>query len=237
MRRLITICAALGMVLVTGPANADVTLSFDSLPSAQGWTFMGDAPESSYSLVDGMLRQNTIIGQNGVPGAGYCISGPQVTEGYFKIDFRARVTDYQMYNYAADGHPECNNDFGFGVCIRGTSGSALIGISPTEIAFDNQTNGWHFQTALIADNTTFHDYRMEGMLAAGGSFSLYRDGVFLGSAPIRADAVNPRALLLGDMTAGASAIADITAYSYTNVPEPATLLLITLGGFVLRRRK
>ncbi|WP_291997084.1 PEP-CTERM sorting domain-containing protein [Candidatus Accumulibacter sp. ACC012] len=108
---------------------------------------------------------------------------------------------------------------------------AAINLSPTAIL--DETNA---ATLATLDNTTFHDYRLEG--AFGSGYQLFVDNALIGSGSIGAYPVN--LLLLGDSGSFGGGRAEISAFSFHQsalIPEPATLLLVLSGLGVLSSRR
>jgi hypothetical protein len=125
------------------------------------------------------------------------------------------------------------NTFGLMVGIVGPGGEAAIGIATTSISAVCQTG---IQPVISnIDNTSYHDYLLVGSVAPGGTYSIYRDNDFLALSDLVANdgALPSGTLFVGDGTVGANAVADITSYSCTIVPEPATFILLGIGAFTL----
>lgn len=210
-----------------------VTLNFANLPSSQGWAYGGTDLESQFfSVNNNVLHQDTITNNStGVPGAGgggYSYAGSElIADGLFDIQLRVRVTAYSMYDYG----PGIYNGAGFAVEYVSPNCAAILYISDT--CCQAGTNNPAFYTG---DNTGYHDYRMTDNL--NGTYTVYRDSIAVGILPIiyEVTGYSMPHLLLGDATGGANAIADIAAFSYTTIPEPATVLLLAVGGTMLRKR-
>ncbi len=184
-----------------------ITLSFNSLPSAQGWTYESDGvpdsdgvPETSiFSVSNGVLTQNTL-------------PAPFTTEVYelrgaidltvpFTISVRARVLANSRID---DVHP-------YGFCFAAETGaeSFAIGLSPGRIE-----DSFARELSTTIDNTTFHDYRLSATPGVGYEF--FVDGVLVATGP-PLSFVTPSRLLFGDCTRARGALAEITSYSVTNL--------------------
>jgi hypothetical protein len=234
-----TILLVVAMVfLAANAAMAEtlINLDFNSLPSTQGWNYVaiGNSLGESdvFSVSDGVLHQDTLAA--GFPGPGgndYEYTGASNMSN-FSIQIRVRVTDYDT---------PYMNPFGFMVGIEGPGGEASIGITPTYIGSCHYF--WNPTAIFSGDNTGYHDYLLVGSVATGGSFSVYRDGVFLESTSLLSiPEVVPGTLFFGDGTGTANAVADVASCSFSYVPEPSTLVLIGIGavsllGYGWRRRR
>jgi hypothetical protein len=87
-----------------------------------------------------------------------------------------------------------------------------IGLGTTRIE-DNSGN----VLSTSIDNTQFHDYVLEATPFVG--FNFYVDGVLVATgAPRYGDW--PNAILLGDLTRGTGAHAEITAYTFAQAVDP-----------------
>jgi hypothetical protein len=200
-------------------ATGSVTLSFTSLPSTQGWTYFSDgASETSiFSLNDGVLVMNTL-------------AGPWTAERYklaavdptlpFTITIRARILQDSGSWLCNTPNPVNGlkpNPYGFGFGATVEEEWYLIGLSTNLVAgnMDIFLNN--------ADNTAFHDYRLE--VIPGVGYVLYRDGTLLGSGPPfiipqpDPDGFLPNNLAFGDSTRGCGALAEVASYRFTQVKE------------------
>lgn len=211
--------ALIGAVLLAGSAAATtIELDFDSLPSAQGWTYRGSTPESSaFSINNGVLSMSSgYYNHYNMPGA-VNHSDP------FVLSARARVI----------------SGWGSWLHFYVTTGThlAVIGLSGDAIYYHD---GAVF--ALLAsglDNTRFHDLRMEG--APDVSARVYFDNLLLGSIPFTT--LGGDGLYFGDGGGTGAGTAEITAYRFVQnslpMPEPASSLLFVSGlaALVARGRR
>ena len=210
-----TLClAALALAIASTPAAADIDLAFDSLPSAQGWTYNGSVPEGGAYTADGTtLHLDTL--SSGDAQAAYSMSGVVNPALPFTLHTRARLID--------------------------SDGGA--------VAFSHSTGAEIFQLALFLDEvrvqgidypldcTVFHDYRFECNPTVGAE--LYVDNNLLDSfSPIPSAVAN--SILFGDGAGNpnSNVMAQITRYSFQQIPEPTTLglLVLTVVPVFLRRR-
>jgi hypothetical protein len=187
-------------------AGDSVTLSFNSLPSAQGWTYIdggSGVPESVFSVDGNMLHMDTIgVGNTGIVYLRYDAVEPGVP---FTLTVRARVTDYEVQSF--------QNPWGFSLIVYTGSKGYEVGISPNRIyAGDSVPNGQNIDVTPSQSVADWHDYRIESQ--GGDSFEVFVDDVSLGTAsPEITNA--PNSLYFGDGTAGANARVDISYYSFT----------------------
>lgn len=193
-------------VLAANPA----TLGFTSLPSAQGWIYFSDgAPETSiFSLSNGVLVQNTLAGPATVER--YKLGGVLDPSLPFTIAIRARVL--------ADSGFCPSNPFGFAFSATVEEEIYSIGLSTNRIQ-DVLGN----DLSTTADNTVFHDYRLE--VTPGVGYVLFVDGTLLGSGPPRIipqpdpDGFLPNHLAFGDSTRCQGALAEVASYRFTQVKK------------------
>ncbi len=189
-------------------ASDSVTLSFNSLPSAQGWVILNGVsgiPDTSVYSVDGnMLHMNSIgIGDTGFAYQLLNAVDPTIP---FTLTVRARVNAYEEAN------PALNNPGGFDISVFTGSEQYEVGISPKRILAGDAP----YLESTAIDVTQFHDYRIES--TGGGGFELFVDDVSLGTA-LTAISAGQNSLYFGDGTAGANADVDISYYSFTQVPD------------------
>ena len=211
----LAVCLAVfAIVAASMPAAANIDLAFDSLPTAQGWSYQGTFPEVSAYSVDGTtLHLDTMSLSDAT--AVYAMSGVINPTLPFTVQTRARLID--------------------------SDGGRLF--------FSNWTGGELFQLVLFLDKvrvqgsdypldcTVFHDYRFECNPTVGAE--LYVDNNLLDSFTPNPSAM-ANSILFGDgaVNPNSNLVAQITRYSFQQIPEPATLslLILTALPFALRRR-
>jgi len=207
--------AAVAFLLAGGQAAATtISLDFSTLPTAQGWTYFtsGAAESDVFSVSGGVLSMNGTL----TNAAYYKLEGVVDPLLPFIISARARVLSggQTLAFYAAT-----------------SSEFAAINLSPTRIIDETSA-----ATLATIDNTTFHDYRLEG--AFGSGYQLFVDNTLIAAGAVGAYPVN--LLLLGDSGSFGGGRAEISAYSFQQsalIPEPATLILVLSGLGVLSSRR
>lgn len=207
------LCSALitvtGLMLTIGaalPAQAQVVeLQFDTLPSAQGWTYTTSGPsESNIFSVDGTtLHQNSIgtgLGEGGTAFQYYILANAVDPAKPFTLDVRARVLESERLD---------SGGFTFGVF----TGSEIF-----EIFMDTSTIQDAFQTTVSTsiNAMVFHDYRLEGTPGVGYKF--FVDGSLVATGPPK-PVVLPNQLFIGDGTSGGNARADVTFYRFSQTQD------------------
>lgn len=194
---------------VKAVAGDSVTLSFNSLPSAQGWTYLhGTSPvaeTSVFSVDDTMLHMNTL--GMGDSGFAYLLPGVVDPTAPFSLTVRARVNAY--------GDDTNNNPWGFQIAVYTGSEGYEVGISPNRIFAGDEVTGQYLSETR--DITHWHDYRIESN--GDGFFEVFQDDVKLGTTVHARPASDYWGLYIGDGTAGANADVDISYYSFTQVPD------------------
>ena len=228
MFRLVIASVSLAALCLVSVAQAQTTsLSFDSLPTAQGWVYntgRPSVPETSIFSIDaGALKQNS-LGQSSNFIALYEKRDFADTSRPFVLALRARVLEEDNVEQSH-----------FGFCFGFETGTKAysIGIGTNII---KAPNGPILSSTI--DNTQFHDYRYEG--TPDGSYSLYVDDNLIATGSALAYNSSNR-LFLGDGTTGTNARAEITRFTYTAVPAPSALITLLIGvvpgvGVLLRRR-
>lgn len=223
MRRApVLLFAALSLVL-TRPALAaplDLTLTFNSLPSAQGFTYLANGvnagvPETSVFSVDGTrLLQNTIGQTISSAGGGLYyqrLNGITTTEPK-RILVSARCIATTPSSLATSG--EGSFIFGF---AHGSVQYAF-GLTTTRVSVLQSTG-----TVLLPgtyDNTQFHDWSYEWF--PGGSWSIRRDGVQIATGSGGGSLAINR-VFFGDGTSGSNAQGEVRYYRFTqDLATPAT---------------
>lgn len=230
-------CSFFGGVSSSPATATTIALVFDSLPSAQGWTYTSGPstgsishPEHTVYAVDGTTLTQTMVDKalDIDATAGYEISDPLDKNLNTIFRLRARVIDYET---SGDSF-----SLGFDIQVH-TDTRFALGFTDDNVVLSS--TGGLFEIVGI-DTSVFHDYRVE-MLADGG-LSLFIDDVLRGSGVAGAAPTRPWSVRFGDRSGFENANVEITEFSITQqvVPEPATTMLLAAGlvGFgALRNRK
>ncbi len=223
--------AVLLLALSAPAAQAfSLNLDFNSLPSAQGWTYMAmgnTAPETSvFSVSGGTLYQNSQGVGSAPQGSNRYNAFNLLTPGAdYTLEFRAQVTGEES---AAP-----NNHWGFGAGFFDGTGAAFgIALGSMTVQTD-----W---AILSFDTSTAHTYRLVSharALSSAAHAELWIDGQFIsggnvgdyGSCTPLGNLCN--SVYLGDGTGGPNASGAYSSFSLasSDVPEPASLGLISLG--------
>lgn len=199
-----------------------VTLNFNSLPSAQGWTFHNGsaAPESSLFSVNGTsLHMNTIgIGET---GADYTLSNV-VNGNPFTLTVTARVTADEVFVSDCTScvpSPDAGHiGLGFGVEVGGQE--YYVGLGPGFVdAFVSP--GIEVVLSSSIDTTQYHIYMLAGNPATGG-FTLSVDGNQIGSGTAGPEPPT-NDIFVGDGTSLANATGDYTRFTFRQCPKTAPL--------------
>ncbi len=195
-----TLVVAVGGLLIANSVEAQtVTLDFNTLPSAQGWTYESDgALETSiFSVSGGILTQNTLAGP--FTFERYRLPGVVDPLFPFTIEVRARVLQ-------DSGIPP--NSFGF--CFMAGAGANFFGVGLSTNMIEDAVGN-----RVLFDNTMFHDYRLAATPGVG--YALFVDGNLVAIGPPRTE--HPDGLILGDSTRGRGALAEVTRFVFTQVLE------------------
>lgn len=230
-----------GLIAAAHGSTILVDLDFDSLPSAQGFTYRpfgsnSTAVESTVFATNGTSLIQTTSGEY------FGFSGGSIT--YFRnyaqnefpelvnyhFDLRAQVTELE-----ADLTPSSNSYLSFRQSIFFNGAGFTLGITPTELRLDGGL------VPLIGfDGTVEHDYRVEvGLSGLNYRYELFVDNVsVLQSGPIVRGLVANQ-ISFGDGTSAANSNGVRSNFVVTmNVPEPSSAWLLMLsGGLLLRRNR
>jgi len=188
-------------------------LNFDSLPSAQGWSYVSwyrtgpngdylpDLPETQvFSVSGGVLHQNSFGARLSYQGTdSYQYTGGIDETLPFTLTVRARVLAEQG-NYG--------NYYGFAFIVDFAGEAFGVGLGTNYIEDENNQ-------LISFDNTSFHDYTLKG--SPDHQYVLSIDGVQVATGRSRAAGAGPWTLVLGDSTGGKNAQADIASYTFTQV--------------------
>ena len=233
------------MISAAHGATTVLDLNFNSLPSAQGFTYsaigssVGVAESDAFS-VDGSSLSQTTVGQvynsNGLVRGGSIIyqqSYPTLdltSLANYRMDLRARATALEAASvYSSNAY------LGFRHSVSLKGAGFTLGITPTQINFGSGPI-----TPAGFDGTIYHDYRVDvELLATTAIYELFLDGASIyRSAPTVFGLVS-NTISFGDGTADANMNGDRSRFIVTtNVPETSSLLLLGAGclAFLKRRR-
>jgi murein DD-endopeptidase MepM/ murein hydrolase activator NlpD len=197
MGRVTITMAALSVVIwMALPAQAQlVELKFDTLPSAQGWTYTtSGAPESAIFSVDGATLHQNSLG-TGSAFQAYILFGAVDPTKPFTVDVRARVLQSETFQLGG---------FSFGV---------FTGTEAFEVFMDTTTIQDALSTVLSTsiDTTIFHNYRLEG--TPGGGYKVFVDGIQIANGTPRLGPF-PSEIFIGDGTSDGNARADVTFFRF-----------------------
>jgi hypothetical protein len=199
-------------VLVVPPiahaAVIDQSLTFATLPSAQGWTYAavgahaGVAEGTIYAVDGAQLFMNSMGQSNGTSGGSILyglLSGITNTESK-QIRIRARCLQVEGSTNAPIGQ----GGFHFGFTVNNANYGAAI--TPTKVCLLLSTGYFVFATNF--DNSTaFHDYILE--YTGGTNSRIWRDGVLIGTSTTGFPVAQANRASFGDGTGGANAQVEI----------------------------
>ena len=196
---------------------AVVTLGFNSLPSAEGWTYIAEGPshggqlESNIWSTDGTTLTMSTMGSPLLPSSRntYSQTGIVNTVNPFEVTWRSRVLD-----------SEGSVAGGWGVGVAVGQRQFTVGFITNAI--------WIADSQMPFDATAFHDYRLTGTPGIN-TFSLYIDNVLFANGRSFQKFAVGNYVLFGDLTSAANARAQLQAFTFRQVPEPATMLLAVFG--------
>lgn len=186
-----------------------VTLDMSTLPSAQGWTYTAVGPSHGGQLETNIwATSGTVLSMNTMPSALVSPSGNYYIQTNLVnaiddiiLSWRSRVLESE---FIASSH--------YGWALNFETGSQGINVG-------FETNGIVLGTGslLAFDATGFHDYRVE-FTPGESSFDLFIDNSLFASGSASVSALNR--ILFGDGSGASNARAEMTSYSFVQVPEP-----------------
>jgi hypothetical protein len=196
---------------------AVVTLGFNSLPSAQGWTYSAEGPSHSTQLesniwsTDGTTLTMSTMGSPLVPPSQntYAQNGIMNTVNPFDVTWRSRVVE-----------SEGTVAGGWGVGVAVGAQQFTVGFITNAILIDG--------SQIPFDATAFHEYRLTGKPGTN-TFSLYIDNILFANGRSFSKFAVGNYVLFGDLTGGANARAQLQALTFRQAPESATMLLAVYG--------
>jgi len=212
--------------LLGSVANASpVSLDFDSLPSSQGWEYVGVWGEQGQYLQPEtdvfQIQNNSLIQTSSVnEGARYFYrwTFDQAYSHGFEIDIRARVLDFDPQSDGA----------GFQFQLS----SQPLGSVLSLFLYDSYLDWFYVSqsgtvNSVVYDNSQFHDYRFR--LTDAGSLQFTVDGQLIATQNIAPGAFVPNQIYFGNLTGDKSDRVEIARLSVKPVPVPAGLSLLMLG--------
>jgi PEP-CTERM motif len=229
------------MVLVAtlgaGAASADtVTLQFNSLPSAQGWTYNsgGGGSETSIFAADGTrLNQNTLGVVDPVGGGSYYTRGVTLAPtGDFTLFVDATLNSFE----GSDQGGGTTYPFSFAFGLTGT----YFGVAGQRLGLYSDGGGVEYTDFAPGFSPLgAHAY---AIARSGGVVTLTADGVTLFSG----SRVGDGSLIIGDGTKFSNALGSYSRVVFASgrvvtpaVPEPASWALMVAGfglfGAAMRR--
>ncbi|MEF8755786.1 MAG: PEP-CTERM sorting domain-containing protein [Accumulibacter sp.] len=229
---------ALAALLLTAGSEANalnLTLDFQSLPSAQGWTFatnnshLGNAAESlvySTCTADGLpalCMDSTQLPYSNSDGSAFWYTRADLElSNPFTVLMRARLLEEVF-----QGFPSGRNAFGLFIDAYTGSGLAQFGVGADPSRIQSHVKNYA-EILTPFDTRQWHDYRF--VVQPGGAFELFVDGATtpIVSGPLLPSSLD-QALNFGDGTSFNAVRAEITMFQVTQVPEPSTSLMVSLG--------
>ncbi len=234
LKTLVSVGAMVGAVQAPSYA-ATIALDFGSLPSAQGWTFatnnqrLGNAAEGlvyKTCTADGLpalCMDSTQLPYSNLDGSAFRYSRADLElSNPFTVSMRARVLEEVF-----QGFPSRRNAFGLSIDAYTGSGLAAFGVGEDPARIQSHVNNYA-EILTPFDTRQWHDYRF--VVQPGSGFELFVDGAItpITSGPLLASGLG-QALSFGDGTSFNAVRAEITMFQVTQIPEPSTSLMVSLG--------
>ena len=214
----LTLICSLAIALLapeSAQASSSFSLQFNSLPSAQGWTYFqaGSIPETSAISATGTSLIQDTIGTGFTDSPNYAMFGVVDGSEPFQLTVRARILAY-----------EGTQSFGFFFDVRTAAPNQeyAIGFTPSSVV-DPLGNG------VAVDTTVFHTYVLRA--TPGGSYTLDIDGHFAFGGPFSATGGALNAVQFGDGNAtGANAQAEVTQLEFSQGAAAAAVTGVSPGS-------
>ena len=177
-------------------------LDFDSLPSAQGWTFLGDTlAENEAFFVDGTRLVQRTVGSGASASARYQMGSVADPNKRMMLSLTARVLGHEDLSGGSVG-------LGFNVFVSDGAFSHRLALTDALIQVGGQFYG--------LNTTESHDYGFE--LHPGGNFDLYVDGVMFATG-VGSESISGNKIFFGDSTGHENTDAEVTTFSFVVGPN------------------
>lgn len=223
--------------------GAAISLDFNSLPSAQGWTFVNlghpGVDEEDVFMVDGTMLMQRTFGV-GFGGEG---NGQSLRYEHPIMPFPSGIYALEWTSETIRTERDTDNTAGFFFGFRIGSDQYSVGFRADLAGNDHHMrapNGTNVSVDHDFDSTVAHTYRIEADSVAR-TYTVSIDGnpvpALTGLTPL-VTAGTTNIILFGDATNSANADGNIKSLSF--VPEPSRALLLVIGTCVMltnRRRR
>lgn len=229
-------CFVTPMAILLATASAQAQLHADTfdvslMPSAQGWGYYplnsGLTEAQVYATNGTVLTSNTM--GNGYQGQGANFVYDAAATGSFTanldwiVEARVRVLQGELWSF----------HYGFSIGAHFDNMAASVGIMPSTWQ-DHSLNGGG------RDNTQWTLWRVETD-RANGVFRVFADGNLLATRALSVGPVSgpypDHYYFLGDATGGANAHAEVSSWSFRQVPAPGVLGVVGVAGLLTARRR
>lgn len=232
----------------TSATAGTVVLGFNSLPSAQGWTYVATGAARSnpdtrfFSPTGTSLRQDTIGIDTSAAGGNYYVRPVTMQpSGDFSLRVSASVTAFEGQGNARRAAAAATNPFGFSFGVWTPGGYSVFGIAGAQFAYIGPD-----LTPVYVDFPAGFDLAATNeylLTRAGSNVTFSINGVTTLTGSTAGTGNLGSYLLLGDGTGFANARGSYSAFEFVSgpVPEPASWLLmiggVALVGGAMRRRR
>jgi hypothetical protein len=209
-------------VSVAGTAAANViTLDMASLPSDQGWEYNTSGVHAGTAEADIVSTDGTTLRVDTMGEPAETIPS-NATYRRTDVVGDAPLTILEWTSRTLDHEGLSDGYIAFFAGFRINTRDCAVGIMPDQIMVRNGAG----VTLIDMDATTYRTYRIEA--AAGSStYDFYIDGELQTSPSCRISS-EFYSVVFGDGTGKANARTDITALEFSQIPEPASVVLIGL---------
>jgi uncharacterized repeat protein (TIGR01451 family) len=194
-------CFVVLLGMLSGVNAATISIEFDSLPSNQGWTFVGNSlPEETSFMVDGVTLTQTTVGAGSDVKAFYRKNNIVNSSKEMSLSFTARVVGFETSGDAV------TQERGFNVMLLDRWAAYRIAVTNNAV----MVNKKQFEL----DTSVFHDYVFASHPSGQVNlYNLFIDGnlVMEGGSGSGAD---ENVIYFGDSSNAENSHIEITAFSF-----------------------